>query len=568
MRISLLSSSVIALLASTATTAAAAAPVNHGKALRDWMVASGGFVHDGLEIKRSFGSAEDSPFYAIEAQRLLPQGTVLLKIPQSKLVKPHDEIAVGDRVYGFFEGNYEEGGMMATVTQIHDVEFDAQGKVVYQTYDLKYVDGDEEFEVPADNIDRHLNCATVKRLVEEMELGEASGFAPYINYLLSQPKGQLPPAWSPEGKELLNEVLGEIVSQQMAPLPPELELADRVEDVMMKTCELETDVELNFFHLLNQRGWDEVLIPVFDMMSHGNGRLLNTDHGAVREGDMVIVKASRDIQKGEELYTTYNMCPDCENRYMGYGTPELMRDYGFVENFPQRWFFWPFGRAISFEMDQVLDIDGNVVPEEYTLEWLEGRPTHRMLVYFRNQLVRLQTLVKTTLSHPPNFSDTVVAGVADTNKAVTMPESEWNTIVQFTQATMLALTQALKKSGVSDYLCDGSTTNVDSTTDENNSEFFCNLASPSQIYDDLSKPDLDEWVDDRPDTCNAGENDENHPYHRNDGEILQAIQSPYQKIEFYSNLERNNDTCFMLDQGTYFVILQGFLYSLSSQIGI
>ena len=38
-------------------------------------------------------------------------------------------------------------------------------------------------------------------------------------------------------------------------------------------------------------------------------------------------------------------------------------------------------------------------------------------------------------------------------------------------------------------------------------------------------------------------------YHHNDAETVQIIQSPYQKIEFYLNLERHNDTCFMLDGG-------------------
>lgn len=75
-----------------------------------------------------------------------------------------------------------------------------------------------------------------------------------------------------------------------------------------------------------------------NIMMHRNGRWLNTHTSFAHEGIEVNVRASRIIEAGEELYTSQNLCDDCEGKNEGnYGTLELLRDYGFIENFPQRW---------------------------------------------------------------------------------------------------------------------------------------------------------------------------------------------------------------------------------------
>jgi hypothetical protein len=53
-----------------------------------------------------------------------------------------------------------------------------------------------------------------------MKLGNASAYAPYVNYLLSQPHGQLPSHWSDAGKQLLYEVIGELGDQILPPVNP------------------------------------------------------------------------------------------------------------------------------------------------------------------------------------------------------------------------------------------------------------------------------------------------------------------------------------------------------------
>jgi len=98
-----------------------------------------------------------------------------------------------------------------------------------------------------------------------------------------------------------------------------------------------------------QRSLDGILIPLYDMMNHRNGPHLSMKSNSVHE-DMKIVKVReiRAVSAGEELYDTYNMCKDCEKRLDSYGTPKIFRDYGFVDQFPQRWIF----DYVSFEVDK------------------------------------------------------------------------------------------------------------------------------------------------------------------------------------------------------------------------
>jgi len=66
---------------------------------------------------------------------------------------------------------------------------------------------------------------------------------------------------------------------------------------------------------------------------------------------------------------------------------------------------------------------------------------------------------------------------------------------------------------------------------------------------DFPHPNDEYWNADRPVACAEGPDGEYHPYHTNDFRTLQIIKSPYQKIEFFQNVERNFDTCFELDTG-------------------
>ena len=76
------------------------------------------------------------------------------------------------------------------------------------------------------------------------------------------------------------------------------------------------------------------------------------------------VTARRDIQPGEQIHNSYNMCDECGGRKDSYGTGEIFRDYGFVEEFPQR---WDLDDTLGVMFDLFKEDDGSIV-----VFWEEG----------------------------------------------------------------------------------------------------------------------------------------------------------------------------------------------------
>lgn len=158
-----------------------------------------------------------------------------------------------------------------------------------------------------------LVCDTARRLANEMRKGDDSEFAPYTRYLLKQRAGELPSAWSEAGKELFKEVLGE-------ELPPS-EPVSWLEEDWREDCNGSTDpLDERAALLVVQRAEDDLMIPVYDMYSHRNGKYHNIDNNR-EEGKRFYLTARRDIVKGEQIYNSYNMCNNCGGRANNYGTP-------------------------------------------------------------------------------------------------------------------------------------------------------------------------------------------------------------------------------------------------------
>jgi spermidine synthase len=97
--------------------------------------------------------------------------------------------------------------------------------------------------------------------------------------------------------------------------------------------------ELDFaFATVTSRGWMDNLIPVLDMLNHGSGPFVNIYSTPVHGNDDDIqVFARRDIQKGEQLCLSYMEKDDHYNLPSKNGLLHLLRDYGFVDGYPQRW---------------------------------------------------------------------------------------------------------------------------------------------------------------------------------------------------------------------------------------
>lgn len=349
-----------------------------------------------------------------------------------------------------------------------------------------------------------LSCATAFNLIAEIKKGNESFFYPYAKYLASQSKGQLPSHWSDAGKALLYKVMAIDDDDKTNDLPPS-DVTEWISDEWYNRCKGSKNIDDEHAALLVvQRSWDDLLIPVYDMISHRNGKWLNTKSNSVHKKKDIVVTASRDIKAGEELYMSYNFCIDCGGRASTYGTAEIFRDYGFVESYPQRWFFGKHGkRKISFELDE--SDDGLKV------KWLADEPWRKAKNFMVKSLHRLLNL------------DFIQFDFLVDSSAI--PASELSTIRSYRNTMINALQHALDDLDVP--------YNKDPDCEEG--EHACAV---SLRYDDLSwEPDETDYT---VDNCDSDVIMSLDAY-----EHIDDVESIYQKIDFWKDPSDDN-VCFQI----------------------
>jgi hypothetical protein len=141
--------------------------------------------------------------------------------------------------------------------------------------------------------------------------------------------------------------------------------------------------------------------------------------------------AARDIEVGEEIYISYNQCIDCYKRHYTFGTPEMFRDYGFVEQYPQRWIFHK--QDVAFDIDEVKDRNGKL-----EVIWLDEsvhkefgnlyEATNWGMRVLKSHLQRLKTLFETDLKP-------IAEGTSD----IEVPEHELEPLMTYYHALTTAL---------------------------------------------------------------------------------------------------------------------------------
>uniref|UniRef100_A0A7S1C2F9 SET domain-containing protein n=1 Tax=Corethron hystrix TaxID=216773 RepID=A0A7S1C2F9_9STRA len=420
---------------------------SHGQILIEWMRSKGGYVNSKLEIRRS-DPTDPTSQYGIFAKEKLGKKEGILQIPSS--------------------------------CQISDERGD--------------FDRNENAEGDPDMV-----CGTVFNLIREMKLGEASYFAPYVDYLLAEPLWtHLPSAWSDEGKNLLNSILRNYTKTAIPPTDPTL----WIEYEWHKICRGSNDpYEENAALIVVQRSVNGLLIPVFDMMNHRNGKWLNTESN-IYKNNVLKVRTLREIEPGEELYTTYNLCKDCGHRIESFGTPEFFREYGFVEQYPQRWIFED---VVGFEIDEA-DVESS--SSNFTISWIGTSPGDDGMT-FLHEIVSVTEITKSVLEK--NDGE--------------IPKSEYSSIVQYHQALSKAISLAFDFGLKDNEACAlGGKTCV---------------ISPSR-YDNLSVNSVElEYTP--ADVCD----NEDFLLFR-DYDDIEEIQTAYQLISVMFNPD-NKDMCFDLD---------------------
>eukprot|EP00591_Stephanopyxis_turris_P013159 CAMPEP_0195534912 /NCGR_PEP_ID=MMETSP0794_2-20130614/43287_1 /TAXON_ID=515487 /ORGANISM="Stephanopyxis turris, Strain CCMP 815" /LENGTH=397 /DNA_ID=CAMNT_0040667905 /DNA_START=147 /DNA_END=1337 /DNA_ORIENTATION=+ len=256
-------------------------------------------------------------------------------------------------------------------------------------------------------------CRTIRSVIREMKLGEDSEFAPYVRYLLSTPKVQLPSLWSADGRDLLMNIIGaENEHYIMNPLNRWLEDCEGGDDPLELQAAMLT---------LSRETWD-LMIPFYDMHNHHNGHKLNTII-EIREGEKIEIRAARDIEKDEQVYESYNFCSECGGRSTGYGTTELLFDYGFVENYPQRWII--IDDVVEFD----LDYTENGSHDELEVRWLTKHvPSKSDILKLNEEIEQLEALQSSSFS---SFDNKV-------------PHHEWEVTKQYLSALLVALKHAVE----------------------------------------------------------------------------------------------------------------------------
>jgi hypothetical protein len=220
-------------------------------------------------------------------------------------------------------------------------------------------------------------------LVKEYQRGNESEYLPYIQYLFGRGRTgpTIPSRWSEQGKGLLTAIRGDrLQPDDLTDLSYRQDCASSVESRHTDDDDDDDVMEFSYAAVIS-RGWNDKLVPVLDIMNHRSGRYSNVDTASSVHDpryDSIEVYATRKIKKGEQLHLDYMNNPDEYDSRFEYVLPQILRDVGFVDTYPQRWSF-PTGvpedesdeyvKHIVFDIDEVPGKGGTEHTSSYKITW-------------------------------------------------------------------------------------------------------------------------------------------------------------------------------------------------------
>lgn len=364
------------------------------------------------------------------------------------------------------------------------------------------------FEVDEQFDDSQLECGTANFIIDAI-LENDERMTPYISDLMEEQKGQLPALWTLEGKRLLGEVVGE-----PNVLPPR-DLYDWLNEDWFKGCQgYEYTHHTQSAALVKQRSWFGRMVPVVDILRHGNGYAFNVDISFIFSTDRPIeVRATRHIQAGEELRLSRNFCKLCLDRVDGITTPDLFGYTGLVEHYPQIWDIETgFENVIEIQVDKKRDSSGQWSHETFEASVISepSRFGHNDLVFLRGEYQRLTELSSLQLTLEE-------AGVRD---------YEFGMVKIYLEALRTALQSAVEAVDVS--------TGVE-----------CDLGDVSCAYSKLMMS-FDGLEPEEDDVLELTTCDIEDMLSFSDWNVVDDIQSMYQRLTVSIHPD-TNETCFDLD---------------------
>ncbi|CAB9528651.1 expressed unknown protein [Seminavis robusta] len=284
------------------------------------------------------------------------------------------------------------------------------------------------------------NCDTVTRLKDEFAKGNQSDYHPYTQALLETAqvhRSLLPAHWSAQGQELLKQVLATTIPPQDMFLT--LDWKHRCEQV-------HKDATL----LVMTHGEDFGMVPITDRYNSRGGDYMGAYFAMAGKNNSQMaleIRAFRNLEPGEQIFTDYH-------DYGQIGTPELLRDYGFVELYPQKFIFHHLRVAFDIEVYNEAEDDDDEEQPVLQVTWLhqhehmayfhprehyESQQSQQhiavLIDFFQREHERLQQHVCPSLQHTAQSNDSI-------------PKQERDTTITFCHAVMVAMEAALDDLGI------------------------------------------------------------------------------------------------------------------------
>ena len=300
---------------------------------------------------------------------------------------------------------------------------------------------------------KFFSCRAIYNIAKELNLGDKSKRAPYVRYLLSQPRGSMPGEWTKKGQDMLLTLLN------MNELPPYMDTwMDHYQEEWVEGCsgDENDDTQARAYWLASSRDEDSLMVPIYDMANHSNDpdKLNTLSYKPNKAGHTFRFVASKKILPGEQIYNSYNRCnrcsdvpkKDCET-FSFYRTPDIFVHFGFVEDYPQ---YWEFDRG-NHDSEDSSDDDNefefclrkNKETGELEAYFEEDEePDYADKVYMKEQLNHLEEFMakKSKAMYRALF---LLEDGEENPDGEKMTQWEWESIQRYYDALVQALTVAI-----------------------------------------------------------------------------------------------------------------------------
>ena len=261
-----------------------------------------------------------------------------------------------------------------------------------------------------DSDHRFQNCEVVRLLDEELNREAPSLYAQGLRKTVREHGSLLPVNWSQKGKELFLKVTGNGILPPVDPFMEDFEWKHKCDQVSR-------DATL----LVLTHGEDFGMVPLTDKFNNRGGNWTGAYFGGGTDEVIGLeILAARDLKAGEQVYTNYK-------DYGQVGTPELLKDYGFVETYPQRYILpeWEVAFDVRERDDGSLQVKW--LPEVMNTRYYD--PDEETAAFLWQQVARLSS-VSSDLKQ------------LSSEESESLPENELKIVTQFCRDYLTALSLA------------------------------------------------------------------------------------------------------------------------------